>query len=67
MAQLLEGLKNILSWIAQLISFPIHMWQLLTGAPGTITEGIWWLPLEAIGIILSILVLAILLKVFRSD
>lgn len=67
MAQLLEGLKNILSWISQLISFPIHMWQLLTGMPGTVTSGIWWLPLEAIGIIVSILVLAILLKVFRSE
>lgn len=64
MAQLLEGLKNILSWIGQLMTFPIHMWQLLTGFTGTVASGMWWIPLEAIGIIISILVLAIILKVY---
>lgn len=64
MAQLLEGLKNILSWIAQLMTFPIHMWQMFTGFTGTVASGIWWIPLEAIGIIISILVLAIILKIY---
>ena len=65
MAQLLETLKNILSFIMQVISFPIHMLMLLRGVPN-FTQGVWWLPLNALAIFAAILVVSVILRVFSK-
>lgn len=68
MAQILEGLKNIITFIGHVISFPVKILQLVYGWDfGAIAESaIWWLPVTAVASLVSILALSVIFRVFSK-
>lgn len=66
MGQVLEALKNVVTFIGHLISFPVRILQLLYGfdIADIVSNGFWWLPVAASACIVSILALSIIFRVF---
>lgn len=66
MAQILEALKNIVTFIGHVISFPVRIIQLLYGfdISAIVTDGFWWVPVTAAACIVSILAISVIFRIF---
>lgn len=65
-AQLLDSLKNVVTFLGHVISFPIKIVQLLYGfdTAAIVSNGMWWLPVAASGCIVAILALSVIFRIF---
>ena len=68
MGQILEALKNIVTFIGHVISFPVRIIQLLYGfdISAIVSNGFWWVPVTAGACIVSILALSIIFRIFSK-
>ena len=68
MGQILEALKNIVTFIGHVISFPARILQLLIGFDigDIVGKGFWWLPVTAAGCVVSILALSVIFRIFSK-
>lgn len=68
LAQLVESVKNILTWIGYIISFPIKILELLYGwdVGDLVAKGMWWLPVAASACIVATLAISLIFRVFSK-
>lgn len=68
MGQIVEALKNIVTFIGHVISFPVRILQLLYGfdISAIVSNGFWWVPVAAGACIVSILALSIIFRIFSK-
>lgn len=64
MAELLNGLKSIIEFLAHVISFPVKIMRLIWFYDvDNLATAMWWLPATAIACVVSMLAIAVIFKV----
>lgn len=63
----LTVLKTIGEYLLSILTFPVKLFQLLTGFTTDIGGGLIWLPANVVLILVSILALAVIFKVFGRE
>lgn len=68
MSQIVEGFKTVITFLYNVISFPIKMVRLFNGMDfDSVTNSMWWLPAGALACIVSILAIAVIFKIFGRE